>query len=542
MVTVPVSVARAAAVTASFAFTGAEQSLTVPAGVTSVHVLVVGAPGAAGSGPFGGHGGSGAQVSADLPVVAGEILFVEVGGTGGSVTDAAGPGGFNGGGAGVSSAGGGGGASDVRAVSVEAAGSSDSRLIIAAGGGGGGADGVFNGAFVGGDGGSAGGAGGAGATPNTQALTGGTGGGAAGPLTGGAGGPGGLNVSSATQDGLAGGAGQVGAGGTGGQGGPDPQGQTPIIGGGGGGGGGEYGGGAGGGGGCCLAAGGGGGGGSSYVPAAAANPVVGVDHTGVALVQITYAAPALATSGPVAFAGTQPLSTISFAQPLTITNNGSATALISGLTFAGADPGDFLLGSQGCLGPVPAGASCTVAIRFTPQAQGARTATLVIAGNDPAGPLTVALSGTGGQVPQAPAGATGSTGPAGPVGPTGATGPAGAPGQIELVTCVAKSHIVTTRGRRRVITIRSCRARLVSGTVRFTTTSTPTLAVLSRRDIVYATGRQMSDTSGRSRLILHVMRPLISGRYRLMLRSRHGRRWVTRLLSATVSDAARAAP
>jgi hypothetical protein len=75
-----------------------------------------------------------------------------------------------------------------------------------------------------------------------------------------------------------------------------------------------------------------------------------------------------------------------------------------------------------------------VTVSFTPQAPGARTATLQIASNDPASPLTVALSGTGGAPVQSqsgqtgatgPRGATGATGPAGPKGATGSQGPAG---------------------------------------------------------------------------------------------------------------------
>ncbi|NUP65006.1 MAG: hypothetical protein HOW71_22885 [Nonomuraea sp.] len=45
------------------------------------------------------------------------------------------------------------------------------------------------------------------------------------------------------------------------------------------------------------------------------------------------------------------------------------------------------------------GASCTVNVTFTPSATGTRTGTLSVASDDPAGPLTVALTGTGGSAP-----------------------------------------------------------------------------------------------------------------------------------------------
>ena len=67
------------AVTCSFASTGAEQTFSVPSGVASVHVVAVGGRGYS---PLGG--GFGAVATADLPVVAGEVLYVEVAGDGGA--------------------------------------------------------------------------------------------------------------------------------------------------------------------------------------------------------------------------------------------------------------------------------------------------------------------------------------------------------------------------------------------------------------------------------------------------------------------------
>lgn len=111
----------AAAGTVTFLGAGAEQSFTVPAGVTSVRVAATGSGGADRSGNSGGRA---AVVTATLAATPGQIFYVEVGGIGG----------FGGGGEG-----GGGGASDVRNISLAPPNeklSLESRVLIAAGGGG----------------------------------------------------------------------------------------------------------------------------------------------------------------------------------------------------------------------------------------------------------------------------------------------------------------------------------------------------------------------------------------------------------------------
>ena len=125
--------------TCTFGPTGAEDTFQVPGGVSSVHVVATGAPGAVGQ--LGGTAGLGAEVSGELTVTPGQTLYVNVGGAPTNV--AAGTcfggvacvGGFNGGGS-SAAGGGGGGASDVRTVSRNQSGSLESRLIVAGGGGG----------------------------------------------------------------------------------------------------------------------------------------------------------------------------------------------------------------------------------------------------------------------------------------------------------------------------------------------------------------------------------------------------------------------
>ncbi len=67
-------------VTETFSSTGGEQSFTVPAGVSSVRVEAIGAAGETGlaKSSWRNVGGSGADVVGQLPVTAGETLYVEV--------------------------------------------------------------------------------------------------------------------------------------------------------------------------------------------------------------------------------------------------------------------------------------------------------------------------------------------------------------------------------------------------------------------------------------------------------------------------------
>ncbi|MFJ2868251.1 Ig-like domain-containing protein [Kitasatospora sp. NPDC087314] len=239
--------------TCTFAFTGAEQTFTVPGGVSSVQVSAIGAAGAPNdTGDGGTPGGMGAQVSGTLSGLSvGQTLYVEVGGTptnsGGCIGSTRCTGGFNGGGSSHQTGGGGGGASDVRTQPRSTPlTTTDSRLIVAAGGGGGGSFAFCDpGGTPGGNAGEAGG--------NGTCGTASTGGGPGTQTMGGTGGTPGGNP------------GHLGTGGSGTD--------SVIASVGGGGGGGLYGGGNGGtrnG----TAAAGGGGGGSSLVPLGGTGPTV----------------------------------------------------------------------------------------------------------------------------------------------------------------------------------------------------------------------------------------------------------------------------
>lgn len=269
-----------------FDYTGSAQSFVAPSQVTSIHVVLVGAPG--GAGRCGGcsasdaAAGSGARVSADLPVSPGDSLIVMVGGVGHSgsiLTAPAFNGGARGGGEGgpeASSGGGGGGASDIRTISPAMPGTLGSRLVVAGGGGGGG-------------GGSDSGTGGSAGITGGTAATGGAAGGGAGTSTGG--GTGGASTTPFALNGSDGSAGNGGIGGDGTQ-----QGRV----GGGGGAGGYFGGGGGAGGAGGPSGAGGGGGGSSYT-GVGSNATVANDATGTPSITITYTpdgTPPDPTSGP----------------------------------------------------------------------------------------------------------------------------------------------------------------------------------------------------------------------------------------------------
>ena len=99
--------------------------------------------------------------------------------------------------------------------------------------------------------------------------------------------------------------------------------------------------------------------------------------------------------------GSQAISTTSAPLSVMVTNTGTAAVNFAGFTTSGADAEDFSVplpssgGGCSAAGTLAAGASCTINVLFTPQAAGARTATLLIADSATGSPQTVALSGTG---------------------------------------------------------------------------------------------------------------------------------------------------
>jgi len=233
----------------------------------------------------------------------------------------------------------------------------------------------------------------------------------------------------------------------------------------------------------------------------------------------TYGALALAQGVPSLSAsglsfGTEPQNELGPTHSITLTNSGAPGLLETYASTSGADPDDFVISDDGCLGrPLATGGSCKLDYRFAPSSAAgtAESATLTIGTNGSKNP-TVSLSGTAGAAPTGTTGATGATGKPGPLGPFG---------KVELVTC--KTVTVTVKKKKHKK--QKCTAKLVSGPVKFTTSSAR--ATLSRDGRVYAKGTAIATGRGGWQLWLSDTRALRPGRYRLSVRmSRRTRRSV----------------
>jgi hypothetical protein len=151
----------------TFSYTGSQQTLTVPAGVTAVSIEAYGAQGGTSRSGNGNLGGKGGYAKGNLAVTPGQTLYIYVGGQGGGAYNTVlEGGGWNGGGHSNGSGDGGGGASDIRVN-----GTALSNRVIVAGGGGGNGWYSYAGGAGGGLTGSAGGN-----TTNSNAAYGGGGG------------------------------------------------------------------------------------------------------------------------------------------------------------------------------------------------------------------------------------------------------------------------------------------------------------------------------------------------------------------------------
>ena len=81
----------------------------------------------------------------------------------------------------------------------------------------------------------------------------------------------------------------------------------------------------------------------------------------------------------------------SASQPIQVSNSGTGALVISAVSFAGADAGDFqasgsCVGAKGANITVAVGANCTLDVEFLPLAAGTRTATLTLSDNANANP------------------------------------------------------------------------------------------------------------------------------------------------------------
>jgi hypothetical protein len=79
----------------------------------------------------------------------------------------------------------------------------------------------------------------------------------------------------------------------------------------------------------------------------------------------------------------------------TLKNIGSSAITFSGMTFGGTNPGDFAISNNTCGTSLAGNSSCTLQVTFTPQASGARSATLTLTDSDPSSPQVLPLAGHG---------------------------------------------------------------------------------------------------------------------------------------------------
>ena len=81
---------------------------------------------------------------------------------------------------------------------------------------------------------------------------------------------------------------------------------------------------------------------------------------------------------------------------LLVTDNGPGSILVSAVTLAGANPGDFAILSDSCSGvTLSQGGSCALSLAFQPTVAGSRTANVVVTHNGANSPLSAGLSGVG---------------------------------------------------------------------------------------------------------------------------------------------------
>jgi calcineurin-like phosphoesterase family protein/ASPM-SPD-2-Hydin domain-containing protein len=124
------------------------------------------------------------------------------------------------------------------------------------------------------------------------------------------------------------------------------------------------------------------------------------------------AAPGLAANPPSVAFGAQQTGTAAAGRPVTVTNNSPSPVAVGAVTVEAAHPADFALRSNTCTGTTLApGGACTISAGFTPSVAGTQAATIVVQNGSPAGPLRIAVTGSGTTSPPPPGG--GGTSPGG---------------------------------------------------------------------------------------------------------------------------------
>jgi hypothetical protein len=201
--------------------------------------------------------------------------------------------------------------------------------------------------------------------------------------------------------------------------------------------------------------------------------------------------------------GAQPRSTVSPRQTVDFSISTTTQRRELGrLAVTGVNADEFdIVGTPDCPAQAPADGStvtCTVALRFIPQAQGARTARLGFA-NLPGD--AVALTGTGGPLPTGPQGNDGQDGADGADGKDGVNGNDGTKGD---------------RGRRRGAAVR-CRVRRYRAGSRAVCTFTRKVRRRQRVQLRDRRGRLATARGRNSRRVVFISKRRAAGRLRVVV-------------------------
>lgn len=114
---------------------------------------------------------------------------------------------------------------------------------------------------------------------------------------------------------------------------------------------------------------------------------------------VQVAMPMVSASPSSGAFGTVTTGSTSSATTFAISNPGSSTLTFGAgaATLSGSNAGDFAIASDTCSSAsIPIGATCAIGVTFTPGANGARSASLVLADNAADSPQSISLTGTGG--------------------------------------------------------------------------------------------------------------------------------------------------
>jgi rhamnogalacturonan endolyase len=115
------------------------------------------------------------------------------------------------------------------------------------------------------------------------------------------------------------------------------------------------------------------------------NNAIGIRPGGTATQKLVNLSPALTFSTLVPVSGSQ---------TATLTNTGSLTVNISGMSIGGTNMSDFSVTNTTCGATLAVGANCSITVTFTSSAPGTFTGTLNVTSNASGSPASIALTGT----------------------------------------------------------------------------------------------------------------------------------------------------